>query len=517
MLPPEEPPQTRHTADVAAILVPVLTFNSLQLQSGQETGVDDRDVAAASSELMPHSFLAQVVSAQSPLPNQAPNASQVEPGNAPEGQPGVQTNAAEQEEPFRAEATFPFHKPPIAPSCDRPAQADKRTEKVHYESSEVAPRGCPSDQITLPKLDHGQTEAGSAAHPEELKGNPPGSFILSTGGTFSTQSAVASAHDPGQATLPRSEQSEQLPTETVLPAASTRGEEAAGGLPQPHNDHPESRGRARLDTAVEALAAPDRSPADDLSHPNPAIAEAEKASQPEAKMRLADSRPEGTFDLVGKKEEKGVATGYSPATPQTVTNPPIDTQRAAPELVAPPSRGDAEPIAHPPAPSQPAERILTMQEPPHPATWQQDTAQSGQTVSAAWLRDKLDTAEMHVHLRSPVLGGVAVHASVREANVGAEIRVDNYQTQAILASELPALERALAARDLRLETVTIRHESLTGGAPGGENSESFTAPFSYYQATQPPLSVRARLEPTADLAGELIEFEYLPRRLSVHA
>jgi flagellar hook-length control protein FliK len=103
---------------------------------------------------------------------------------------------------------------------------------------------------------------------------------------------------------------------------------------------------------------------------------------------------------------------------------------------------------------------------------------------------------MQVRLRSEALGPIDVHTTVKGSDIGASIRVEARDTQAMLASELAQLERALNERSLRVEHLDVLQGSVSGGqsngsGPGnshGSPSEPRQA-FSSYPAGQTYISL----------------------------
>jgi len=159
---------------------------------------------------------------------------------------------------------------------------------------------------------------------------------------------------------------------------------------------------------------------------------------------------------------------------------------------------------------QPADETAT------PATWDNYRGHVGRTVNSAWLRGQADRTEMHIELRSGPLGPLAVHAVVREGEVGAAIRVENRQAQTILATELPALERALGERNLRVENIAVYQGTVAGGMSDRGGADSYSRPF-----TQQVSDVRWAGDPGQDpapnLTADIAELEYPQSRLSIRA
>jgi flagellar hook-length control protein FliK len=138
-------------------------------------------------------------------------------------------------------------------------------------------------------------------------------------------------------------------------------------------------------------------------------------------------------------------------------------------------------------------------------------------VTWAAISRSADGAEMHVELRSPALGPLEVRAVVNEGSVGAEIRVQGQEAHTLLAAGLPALERALGERNLRVENISVHHDQTGGEMGGGEkqNPQSGSYPSSQRQV----LLWGSPLPPNGVTSGSLEDenFANPPTGLSVRA
>lgn len=101
-------------------------------------------------------------------------------------------------------------------------------------------------------------------------------------------------------------------------------------------------------------------------------------------------------------------------------------------------------------------------------TWRNQTLHAGSVVTAAGLDAGFASSEMHVQLRTEILGALDLHASLDGNRVAASIGVANSEAHALLASELPTLHQALASQNLQLEQVSILNRGGVQEHAGGE-------------------------------------------------
>jgi hypothetical protein len=174
------------------------------------------------------------------------------------------------------------------------------------------------------------------------------------------------------------------------------------------------------------------------------------------------------------EEKQGQQRG--PSTDETSTaNKPFSS-----ELSSPATLGSTTNLLTPQASESPASHPNTSTpQPPPPAgqppatlaAWQNYEGSAGGIVRSARLSDDAGGAEMHVELRSGILGPLEVHAVLREGSVGAEIRVEGGEAHTLLAAGLPSLERALGDRNLRVENLAIYQNHSGDGMSGGEKQD----------------------------------------------
>ena len=123
----------------------------------------------------------------------------------------------------------------------------------------------------------------------------------------------------------------------------------------------------------------------------------------------------------------------------------------------------------------------------HPPTGYAAAATRG--VTSARLIEQAGNAEMQVKLRSEAWGPIDVRTVVRGSDVGASIRVDARETQAVLSSALPQLEQALSQRSLHVERLDVLQGSLAGGGSNGGGLGNGHSP----EPRQDPAGYRAGL------------------------
>ena len=114
-----------------------------------------------------------------------------------------------------------------------------------------------------------------------------------------------------------------------------------------------------------------------------------------------------------------------------------------------------------------------------PSTWHLPDAETGRFVNAAQLVDSAGHSEMRIALQTDKLGNVELRARIAGDDVGAAITVERRDAHAALAVELPALQQALAAKQLRVDQVALLHGSLnaaTGDARHGGQQQMSPSP-----------------------------------------
>jgi hypothetical protein len=151
------------------------------------------------------------------------------------------------------------------------------------------------------------------------------------------------------------------------------------------------------------------------------------------------------------------------------------------------------------------------------AAWQNYQGSTGGIVRSAQFGDHAGGAEMHVELRSGLLGPLEVHAVVREGSVGAEIHVEGHDAHSTLAASLPSLQQALGERNLRVESIAIYRDYVGGGMSGGERQGAHSSP-SYSlqsQVVRGDAASQPNRSPVSTL--EMADMEDSDVGLSVHA
>ena len=173
----------------------------------------------------------------------------------------------------------------------------------------------------------------------------------------------------------------------------------------------------------------------------------------------------------------------------------------------------------------PTSTIANSESAPAPGAYKADLAAAaeiehtrpGQIVSSARLLDQLKRVEMQIAFRTEVFGSVQLRTMIRNGQIGATIGVEKGEAQALLTSELPALERALAQRDLRVDEISIFQQSAAGdtGFSHGSEARPDTDPQRRQQAAA--WSLEAEFEDSTELLVELYGATGSPTRLSVRA
>jgi len=146
-------------------------------------------------------------------------------------------------------------------------------------------------------------------------------------------------------------------------------------------------------------------------------------------------------------------SAYSANLPQFGSQAPTQTGRAA-------LQGEGAPQGR----AEPAGTSLT--------TGYQPTVQGA--VSSARLTQQAGSAEMQVRLRTETLGQIDVHTVLKGGDIGASIRVEARDTQAMMANEISHLEQALNERSLRVQRLDVLQGSVSGNQSGG------TGPGNYH-------------------------------------
>lgn len=202
-------------------------------------------------------------------------------------------------------------------------------------------------------------------------------------------------------------------------------------------------------------------------------------------------------------------SGGSNATPKPpAPMPTLSAQPAAPastlahQVAAAPGAGPAStPLANsaPAAPAHPAPAAGM-------ASWQ--AASASNALQAAPGR------EMKVSLQSDTLGSVQLHASLHDNVLGATIAVDRPEIHNFLATQMPALERTLEARQLQVGSLQLQQQAA-GNANTGSGSNAGTP---YQPApSAPALPFRGDAGVTVSLTSTAVASQLPPGRLNLHA
>jgi flagellar hook-length control protein FliK len=79
-------------------------------------------------------------------------------------------------------------------------------------------------------------------------------------------------------------------------------------------------------------------------------------------------------------------------------------------------------------------------------------------------------SEMRVAMQTDLLGSIDLRAAVHQSTFSATIGVQREDVQALLANELPALQHALAEKNLQVAQISVLHNSTTGTSSGMHDS-----------------------------------------------
>lgn len=148
-----------------------------------------------------------------------------------------------------------------------------------------------------------------------------------------------------------------------------------------------------------------------------------------------------------------------------VTNNPADSAASLLATHAPSPPASPAHVSAPPVPPSSGQAPATL------SAWQNYDGGAGSIVRSASLTGSANGAEMHVEFRTGALGPMEVHAVVSGGSVGAEIHVQGQEAHTLLAAGVPALERALGERNLRVENIAVYQDHAGGGTSGGEKQD----------------------------------------------
>jgi hypothetical protein len=141
----------------------------------------------------------------------------------------------------------------------------------------------------------------------------------------------------------------------------------------------------------------------------------------------------------------------------------------------------------------------------------------GRIVNSARLSEQMGQAEMQVKLQSDALGSISLHATLHDNQVGAAIRVEGHETHAILAAELPALERALSEKNLRVESISILPGSVSSETHQGPSRDPSQGQYSEARPTPYQWSPGRGEHSALEVPVEAWYLDHYSRRLNVRA
>jgi hypothetical protein len=107
--------------------------------------------------------------------------------------------------------------------------------------------------------------------------------------------------------------------------------------------------------------------------------------------------------------------------------------------------------------------------PPTSLQWEHSIWDPGKAGSTRQLVDAAANGELRLALQTERFGNVELHARIAGNDLGAAITVERKDAHAILATELPSLQHALAEKQFRVEELSLLHGSTT---PGFDDSAS---------------------------------------------
>jgi hypothetical protein len=111
--------------------------------------------------------------------------------------------------------------------------------------------------------------------------------------------------------------------------------------------------------------------------------------------------------------------------------------------------------------------------PPPPSPLPQPLPQSlGDVAKASEMYQRVGGSEMHVAMETDLLGAVDLRATMHQSTLTATIGVQRADIQALLSNELPALQHALADRNLHVDQISVLNNSVGGRAGSSEQQEA---------------------------------------------
>jgi len=184
-----------------------------------------------------------------------------------------------------------------------------------------------------------------------------------------------------------------------------------------------------------------------------------------AHTTLADSSTGGKSGQQNGQTSRDNPASVNTIAPGLPNNPATDSTASLLATHAPNPPASPAHVSAPPAPPSSGQAPATL------SAWQNYDGGAGSIVRSASLTGSANGAEMHVEFRTGALGPMEVHAVVSGGSVGAEIHVQGQEAHTLLAAGVPALERALGERNLRVENIAVYQDHAGGGTSGGEKQD----------------------------------------------
>jgi Flagellar hook-length control protein FliK len=111
--------------------------------------------------------------------------------------------------------------------------------------------------------------------------------------------------------------------------------------------------------------------------------------------------------------------------------------------------------------------------PPPPSPLPQTLPQSlSDLAKASEMYQRAGGSEMHVAMETDLLGAVDLRATMHQGTLTATIGVQRADIQALLSNELPALQHALADKNLHVDQISVLNNSVGGRAGSGGQQEA---------------------------------------------
>ena len=396
--------------------------------------------------------------------------------------------------------------PASGPEANDPSTLFSATD--HPERAEISSR-----LVSFAGAEINVKVSGNESQPATVPDKFTTKSIPLAGDTLSSGLPMAAVNSVQTTAAPKSGDLANLPAKEPIHSAQVSSSTTTEVAWQKSNEPEAASAQASLSSAPTPVPPPQP---DVNSQPATPAATLQKDSAPEANAIQpngeisADSGESATHaspaDLSttgqGKSgQQNGPGSGANLAgvtafAPSQANNAAADSTT---NLLA--AQAPSVPASHPSA-SAPQTPISSSQPPSTLSAWQNYDGGAGNIVRSASLSDPAHGAEMHVELRSGVLGPMDVRAVLHEGSVGAEIHVQGQEAHTLLAAGLPSLERTLGERNLRVENIAVYHDHMGGEMSGGDkqDQESGSYPSAQRQAVfwdnppQPGSSGRDSLE-----------------------